>query len=391
MREVVIAIAGRTAIGKFNGVTSNVSAKTLGATVIKGLMKKLDLDPKEIEEVIMGQALMGGAGQNPARQAAIEAGLLETMPSFTINKVCGSGLKAIELAAKTILCGDADIIIAGGQESMDMAPHLLQNSRKGQRLGEWILEDSVIKDGLLDAFNNYSMGITAENVAEKYKISRTEQDEFSYRSQMKVKKADEEGRFKDEIIPMSIAQKKETILFEKDEHPRYDTTIEGLSKLKPSFKKEGTVTAGNSTGINNGAAAVILMSKEKATSMGIKPLAKIVSYASIGLSPQIMGMGPVPAIQKCLKKASWNIKDLNLIEINEAFAVQVIAAIRELQIDSSILNVNGGAIALGHPIGASGARILVTLLHEMIKRDVKRGIASLCIGGGMGIAMAIER
>jgi len=392
MKEVVIVAAGRSAVGRFNGVSASISAKSFGAVVMKGILEKSKIDIKCIDEVIMGQALMGGCGQNPARQAAMEAGLLQTTPAYTINKVCGSGLKAIALGVQAILCGDADVVIAGGQESMDMAPHVLLGSRKGQRLGEWKLEDSLIKDGLLDAFNNYLMGVTAENIAEQYKISRKEQDEFAYQSHMRAKKAIEDGKFQEEIIPLMIVQhKKEAIVFNRDENPRFDTTIEALSKLTPSFKKDGSVTAGNSTSINNGAAAFILMSEEKAKDLGCNILAKIKSFASIGLDPKIMGMGPVGAVQKCLKKANWQVKDVDLWEINEAFAVQVIAAIRELKLNSDIINVNGGAIALGHPIGASGARILTTLLHEMQKREVKRGVATLCVGGGMGVAMAIER
>jgi acetyl-CoA C-acetyltransferase len=392
MKEVVIVSCGRSAIGKFGGVTASTPAKTLGAAVIKSIVAKSKIDVKDIDEVIMGQALMGGCGQNPARQAAIEAGILEKTPAYTINKVCGSGLKAISLACQSIICDDADIIVAGGQESMDMAPHVLHNSRKGQRLGEWVMEDSVIKDGLLDVFNNYLMGVTAENIAEKYKISKEEQDEFAYKSQMKTKKAMEGGRFKEEIIPVTISQgKKGSIIFKEDEHPRFDTTMEGLAKLIPSFKKGGTVTAGNATSINNGAAALLLMSREKALSLGLQPLAKIIGFASVGLDPKVMGLGPIMAVEKCLKKANWQLSDVGLWEINEAFAVQVIAAIKELKLNSEIINVNGGAIALGHPIGASGARIVVTLLHEMIKRDIKKGVATLCVGGGMGVAMAIER
>lgn len=392
MKEVVIVDACRTAVGKLGGMLSDIPAKTLGAAVISALLERTKVQPQHIDEVIMGQVLTGGAGQNPARQAAMEGGLLVQTPAFVVNKVCGSSLKAVEIAAKSIMCGDADIIVAGGQESMDLAPHFLKGSRKGKRLGDWPLQDSALNDGLIDAFNNYLMGVTAENVAEKYKISRQEQDQFAFESQMKVKNAIELEKFREEIIPIVIPQlKKSTIIFDKDEHPRLDTTLEALAKLNAAFKEGGSVTAGNSTGINNGAAAVMLMSEEKASELKLSSLARIVGFASVGVDPKIMGLGPIPAIQKCLKKVKWDIKDLDLIEINEAFAVQVIAAIKELKLNRDIVNVNGGAIALGHPIGASGARILVTLIHEMIKRGVKRGVASLCIGGGMGIAIAVER
>lgn len=391
MEEAVIVAAGRTAVGKFNGAIADVPAKSLGATVIKGLLKRANVDPSLIEEVILGQVLTAGAGQNPARQAAMEAGLPDTTPSLTINKVCGSSLKAIALAASSIRCKDQQIIIAGGQENMDLAPHVLPGSRKGKRMGNWEMIDTMIKDGLCDAFYSYHMGNTAENIATKYSISRQEQDEFAYNSQMKAKKAIESGRFKEEIIPVILQGKKETITFDIDEHPRFDTTKEGLSKLLPSFAKEGTITAGNASGINNGAAGVIVMSASMANTLKIKPLARIVSYASGGVDPQIMGMGPVTASKKCLEKAGWSVSDLDLIEANEAFAAQAIAINRVMGWDPNKVNVNGGAIALGHPIGASGARIFNTLLFEMIKRDVRKGLATLCIGGGMGIAIAIER
>ena len=392
MDEVVIVAAGRTAIGKFNGITRDIPAATLGACLIKELCKSANLTSENIDEVILGQVLTAGAGQNPARQASIESGLSNLIPAFTINKVCGSGLKAIELATHKILSQNADIIIAGGQESMDLAPHVLMDSRKGKRMGDWKLIDSMIKDGLFDAYNHYHMGVTAENLAEKYNISRKQQDEFAYLSQMRAKNAIENNKFKDEIIPISIPQrKKEPIIFDTDEHPRFDTTLESLAKLPCPFKEGGTVTAGNSSGLNNAAAIVIVMSAKKTKELNLKPLAKIVATASVGVDPKYMGIGPIGASQKCLKKANWNVQDLDLIEANEAFAVQAAIINKEMGWDPNIVNVNGGAIALGHPIGASGSRILVTLIYEMIKRDAKKGLATLCIGGGMGIAMAIER
>lgn len=392
MEEVVIVAAGRTAIGKFNGVTKDIAASTMGADLIKELCKRTKLTSENIDEVILGQVLTAGAGQNPARQASIGAGLSYLVPAFTVNKVCGSGLKTIELASHKILSQNADVIIAGGQESMDLSPHVLLGSRQGKRMGDWKLIDSMIKDGLFDAYNHYHMGVTAENLAEKYNISRKEQDEYAYQSQMRAKNAIENNKFKDEIIPISIPQrKKDPIIFDTDEHPRFNTTLESLAKLTCPFKEGGTVTAGNSSGLNNAAAVVIVMSAKKAKELNLKPLAKIVATASVGVDPKYMGIGPMSATQKCLKKANWNIKDLDLLEINEAFAVQAVIINKELGLDPNIVNVNGGAIALGHPIGASGSRILVTLLFEMIKRDVKKGLATLCIGGGMGIAMAVER
>lgn len=392
MKEVVIVAAGRTAIGAFGGAIANVPASELGAAVIRGLLKRANLKPENIDEVIMGHVLTAGAGQNPARQAAVAAGLPVEIPAMVINKVCGSGLKAVQLAAQAILCGDADIIVAGGQESMDMAPHVLNGSRTGKRMGDWRLADSMIKDGLCDYFNECHMGNTAENVAEKYNISREEQDEFAFNSQQKAKAAMESGKFKDEIIPITVPQrKKEPIIFDLDEHPKPETTLERLAKLKPAFKEDGSVTAGNASGINNGAAGFILADSEKAKQLGLKPMARIVAYASGGVDPKIMGTGPIQATKKCLQKAGWNVEDLNLIEANEAFAAQAIAVNRELGWELNKVNVNGGAIALGHPIGASGARILVTLLFEMIRRDAKKGLATLCIGGGMGTALAIER
>ncbi|MEI6242344.1 MAG: acetyl-CoA C-acetyltransferase [Chlamydiota bacterium] len=392
MEEVVIVAAGRTAIGKFGGALSEIPAPTLGGIVIQALLEKYSISPAMVDEVILGEALTAGVGQNPARQAAMYAKIPEVVPSFTVNKVCGSGLKSILLAANAIRLGDADIIVAGGEENMDLSPHLLLHSRKGKRLGNWELADSVIHDGLLDAFNLYQMGVTAENLAEKYKISRELQDAYAFESQMRTKAAIQKNLFAEEIIPVFIPQKKkEPIRFDQDEHPRPDTTLEGLAKLSPSFKERGTVTAGNSTGINDAAAMLIVMSARKAKELGLKPLARIVVGASVGVDPKLMGIGPIPAMQKCLLKANWKAQDVDLIEINESFAVQTIIIMNELGLDPKKVNVNGGAISLGHPIGASGTRLVVTLLYEMIRRDVKRGVAHLCIGGGMGIAMAIER
>ncbi len=392
MHDVVIVAAGRTAIGKFLGTLKDIPASTLGSLVIKELLKKTKIDPDIIDEVILGQVLTAGAGQNPARQASINAHLSEGIPAFTINKVCGSGLKSIQLGVNEILLGNADVIIAGGQENMSASAHVLLGSRQGKKMGDWKFVDSMIQDGLFDAYNHYHMGITAENVAERYKISRKEQDAFAYESQMRAKRAIEKGKFKDEIIPIKVEQrKKDPIIFDQDEYPRFDTTLEGLAKLPSAFKDNGTVTAGNSSGLNDAAAMVIIMNFKKAKKLGLKPMAKIKAITSVGVDPKVMGIAPIWAIEKCLKKANWKIKNLDLIEINEAFAAPSIAINKELELDPSKVNVNGGAIALGHPIGASGARILITLLYEMIKKDAKRGLASLCIGGGMGIAMAIER
>lgn len=390
--RIAIVAAGRTAIGSFNGALATTPASMLGATVIKALLTKIKLDPKLVDEVIMGQVITGGAGQNPARQALIYAGLSETTTAFCVNKVCGSGLKAIQLAAQAIWLGDANVVIAGGQENMSLGPHVLANSRKGKKLGDWVLQDSAVEDGLMDIFNHYHMGITAENIATQFKITREDQDKFAFESQQKCAKAMQSGRFKDEIIPVSITvPKKDPIIFDQDEFPKPTTTLEALAKLKPAFKADGTVTAGNATGMNDGAAAVILMLESKAKELNLKPLAYIKAYASAGVDPKIMGTGPIPATQKCLKKAGWEVKNLDLIEANEAFAVQAIEVNRALDFDTNKVNVNGGATALGHPIGASGARILVTLIHEMLKRDAKKGLATLCIGGGMGTALAIER
>ena len=391
MSEVVIVAAARTAVGKFGGTIAKISAAELGAHVIKGLVAKTGIDPALISEVLMGQVLTAGVGQNAARQAVIKAGLPDMVPAMTINKVCGSGLKATHLAAQAILCGDADIVIAGGQENMSASPHVLNNSRDGFRMGDAKLVDTMIVDGLWDVYNQYHMGITAENVAKKFNVSRAEQDEFAMASQNKAEAAQKVGKFKDEILPLEIASKKGSIVFDSDEYIKAGTTLESLSGLRPAFNKEGTVTAGNASGLNDGAAAVMMMSAQKAQQLGLKPLAKIKAYASAGLDPTIMGMGPVPASQRCLQKAGWTHKDLDLMEINEAFAAQAIAVNKEMGWDTSKINVNGGAIAIGHPIGASGCRVLVTLIHEMIRRDAKRGLASLCIGGGMGVALAIER
>jgi acetyl-CoA C-acetyltransferase len=391
MNEVVIVAAGRTAVGKFGGTLAKVAAADLGAHVIKHLLAKTGIAPEQISEVILGQVLTAGVGQNPARQAVIKAGLPDMVPGMTINKVCGSGLKATHLAAQAILAGDAEIVIAGGQENMSASPHVLNGSRDGFRMGDAKLVDTMIVDGLWDAYNQYHMGITAENVAKKYGVSRQEQDEFATASQNKAEAAQKAGKFKDEIIPLEIPSKKGAIVFDSDEFIKPGVTVESLAGLRPAFDKAGTVTAGNASGLNDGAAAVIMMSAKKADQLGLKPLARIKAYSSAGVDPTIMGMGPVPASQLCLKKAGWSHSDLDLMEINEAFAAQAIGVNKEMGWDTSKINVNGGAIAIGHPIGASGCRILVTLLHEMIRRDAKRGLASLCIGGGMGVALAVER
>lgn len=391
MNEVVIVAATRTPVGKFGGTLAKIAASDLGAHVIKHLIEKTGLDGHLINEVILGQVLTAGVGQNAARQAVIKSGLPDRVPGITINKVCGSGLKATHLAAQAIRCGDADIIIAGGQESMSSSPHVLNNSRDGFRMGDAKLVDTMIVDGLWDVYNQYHMGITAENVAKKFNISRTEQDEFALASQNKAEAAQKAGKFKDEISPVEIVSKKGNTLFDSDEYIKHGSTMDALTSLRPAFSKEGSVTAGNASGLNDGAAVVMLMSAQKASELGLKPLAKIRAYSSAGLDPSIMGMGPVSASQLCLKKAGWTHNDLDLMEINEAFAAQAIAVNKEMGWDTNKINVNGGAIAIGHPIGASGCRILVTLLHEMIRRDAQRGLASLCIGGGMGVALAIER
>ncbi|MEE9680386.1 acetyl-CoA C-acetyltransferase [Pseudomonas moraviensis] len=392
MQDVVIVAATRTAIGSFQGSLANVSAVDLGAAVIRQLLEQTGLDGAQVDEVIMGQVLTAGAGQNPARQAAIKAGLPHAVPAMTLNKVCGSGLKALHLGAQAIRCGDAEVIIAGGQENMSLSNYIMPGARTGLRMGHAQIVDTMISDGLWDAFNDYHMGITAENLVEKYEISREQQDAFAAASQQKAAAAIEAGRFVDEITPILIPQRKgDPVAFKVDEQPRGDTSAESLAKLRPAFKKDGSVTAGNASSLNDGAAAVILMSAEKAKSLGLPVLAKIAAYANAGVDPAIMGIGPVSATRRCLDKAGWNIDQLDLIEANEAFAAQSLAVARDLQWDLDKVNVNGGAIALGHPIGASGCRVLVTLLHEMLKRDAKKGLATLCIGGGQGVALALER
>ncbi|WP_448723702.1 acetyl-CoA C-acetyltransferase [Pseudomonas farris] len=392
MQEVVIVAATRTAIGSFQGALANVSAVDLGAAVIRQLLAQTGLDPAQVDEVIMGQVLTAGAGQNPARQAAIKAGLPFAVPAMTLNKVCGSGLKALHLAAQAIRCGDAEVIIAGGQENMSLANYVMPGARTGLRMGHAQIVDTMISDGLWDAFNDYHMGITAENLAEKYSLTREQQDAFAAASQQKAVAAIEAGRFADEITPILIPQRKgDPLSFATDEQPRAGTTADSLGKLKAAFKKDGSVTAGNASSLNDGAAAVILMSAEKAKALGLPVLAKIAAYANAGVDPAIMGIGPVSATRRCLDKAGWSIDQLDLIEANEAFAAQSLAVAKDLEWDLNKVNVNGGAIALGHPIGASGCRVLVTLLHEMIKRDAKKGLATLCIGGGQGVALAIER
>ena len=390
--DIVIVAAARTAVGKFGGTLAKTAAPELGATVIRALLERSGLAGEQINEVILGQVLTAGSGQNPARQSVVKSGLPLEVPGFTINKVCGSGLKAVMLGAQAIRDGNSEIIIAGGQENMSMAPHVLPNSRDGQRMGDWKLIDTMITDGLWDVYNQYHMGITAENVAKQYGITRDQQDALALASQLKAAAAQEGGRFKDEIVPVSIAQKKgDPLLFSADEFINKKTSAEALAGLRPAFDKAGSVTAGNASGLNDGAAAVMLMTAAKAAALGLKPLGRIASYAAAGLDPKVMGMGPVPAARRALARAGWNAADLDLLEINEAFAAQACAVHKEMGWDMSKVNVNGGAIAIGHPIGASGCRILVTLLYEMQKRDAKRGIASLCIGGGMGVALTIER
>jgi len=392
MKEVVIVSAVRTALGSFGGALRDVSAVDLGALVIKEAVAKAGVKPELVEEVIMGNVIQAGLGQNTARQATIKSGLPQEVSAMTINKVCGSGLRAVSLAAQMIKAGDADVIVAGGMENMSQAPYVLNTARFGQRMGDGKMVDTMINDALWDAFNNYHMGQTAENIATQWGLTREEQDEFSASSQQKAEVAIKSGRFKDEIVPVVIPQRKgEPKVFDTDEFPRFGTTAESLGKLKPAFVKDGTVTAGNASGINDGAAAFVVMSAEKAAELGIKPLAKIVSYGSKGLDPTIMGYGPFHATKKALEVANLTVEDLDLIEANEAFAAQSLAVAKDLNFDMSKVNVNGGAIALGHPVGASGGRILVTLLHEMEKRDAKRGLATLCIGGGMGTAIIVER
>jgi acetyl-CoA C-acetyltransferase len=392
MKEVVIASGVRTAVGKFGGTLLNVPAVDLGAVVIKEALKRANVKPEDVSEVIMGNVLQAGLGQNPARQAEIKAGIPVEVPAMTVNMVCGSGLRAVTLAAQAVMLGDADIVVAGGMENMSRAPYILNDARFGYRMNNGQLVDEMVYDGLTDVFNQYHMGITAENLAEKYGISREEQDEFAYRSQKLAAEAISSGKFEDEIVPVTIPQKKgDPIEFKIDEHVRANTTIEALAKLKPAFKKDGTVTAGNASGINDAAAAVVVMSKEKADELGIKPLATIKSFGYAGVDPSIMGIGPVYATRKALEKANLTVDDLDLIEANEAFAAQSLAVAKELKFNMDRVNVNGGAIAIGHPIGASGCRILVTLLYEMQKRNSHTGLATLCIGGGMGIAMVVER
>ncbi len=392
MRGVAVVQAVRTPVGSFGGALKGVSAVELGALVIREVLERAKVAPEEVDEVILGNVLSGGLGQNPARQAAVKAGLPYAVPALTINKVCGSGLKAVALGSQAILAGDADVVVAGGMENMSVAPYVLDAARWGMRMGNKEAVDTMIKDGLWCAFNDVHMGITAENIAQDFNISREEQDAFALTSQERAIKAIDNGRFKDEIVPVTIPQrKKEPIVFDTDEFPRRGTTLENLAKLRPAFKKDGTVTAGNASGINDGASVVLLMSLKKAEELGLKPMAVIRSYASGGVDPRIMGTGPIPASKKALGKARLTVGDLDLIEANEAFAAQAISVAQELEFDMEKVNVNGGAIALGHPIGASGNRIFVTLLHEMIKRDSRYGLATLCIGGGQGVALIVER
>ncbi|WP_315810056.1 acetyl-CoA C-acetyltransferase [Pseudomonas sp. C9-3] len=392
MQDVVIVAATRTAIGAFQGSLANIPAHELGSLVIRSLLERSGVNPDQIDEVILGQVLTAGAGQNPARQASIGAGLPVEVPAMTINKLCGSGLKSLFLGVQAIRCGDADVVIAGGQESMSLAPYVLPKARTGLRMGHAELQDTLLRDGLIDAFNDYHMGITAENLAEKFGISREAQDAFAAQSQLKAASAIEAGRFKDEITPVLIPQRKgDPLSFATDEQPRAGTTAESLAKLKPAFKKDGTVTAGNASTLNDGAAAVLLMSAERARSLNLPVLARIQAYASSGVDPSIMGIAPVTATRRCLEKAGWSLDEVELIEANEAFAAQALSVGKELGWNAEKVNVNGGAVALGHPIGASGARVLVTLLHEMLRRDAKKGLATLCIGGGQGVAMALVK
>lgn len=392
MKDVVIVAAGRSAIGAFKGTLSSIPAVEIGASVIKGLLEKHSIDPSQIDEVILGQVLTAGCGQNPARQSAIKAGLSNQVEAMTINKVCGSGLKAVQLAAQAIRCGDAQMIIAGGQENMSQSAHVLPQSRSGKTMGDWSLQDTMIVDGLWDAFNDYHMGITAENIVDQYEIARQEQDQFAAASQNKAQTAIQDNKFSDEILPISIPQRRaDPISFDKDEQPRFVCTEEALAKLRPAFKKEGTVTAGNSSTINDGAAVVIVCSREKAEQLNLPILATIKAASASGVDPSIMGTGPISAVEKTLEKSQWSIDELDLVEANEAFAAQAISVNKGLGWDTQKVNVNGGAISLGHPIGASGCRILVSLLHEMKRRDAKKGLATLCIGGGMGIALTVER
>jgi acetyl-CoA C-acetyltransferase len=390
--HIVIVAAGRTAVGGFGGSLSSIPATELGATVVRALLARTGIAPDQVDEVIVGQVLTAGVGQNPARQTTLLAGLPHKVPAITINKVCGSGLKAVHLAMQAISCGDAEIVVAGGQENMSQSSHLLPRSREGQRMGDWSLKDSMIVDGLWDAFNNCHMGVTAENIAKKYAISREAQDRFAAESQQKAEAAIKAGRFVDEIVPVPIPQRKgNPILFDRDEFPRAGTTADSLAKLRPAFDTEGSVTAGNASGINDGAAMVIVMSASKAAALGLRPMARLVAFASAGVDPAIMGTGPIPASTRCLDRAGWTPADLDLIEANEAFAAQALSVNQEMGWDHDKVNVNGGAISIGHPIGASGARVLVTLLYEMVRRDAKKGLATLCIGGGQGVALAVAR
>jgi acetyl-CoA C-acetyltransferase len=392
MDDIVIVAAARTAVGKFGGTLGGTPATELGAVVVKALLERSGVDPQAVGEVILGQVLAAGCGQNPARQALLAAGLPKETPALTINAVCGSGLKAVMLAAQAVACGDSEIVIAGGQESMTLSPHVLMGSRQGQRMGDWKLMDSMIVDGLWDVYNRYHMGVTAENVAKAHGITREQQDALALASQQKAAAAQEAGRFRDEIVPVTLPQKRgDPIVFAADEFINRKTSAEGLAGLKPAFDKAGTVTAGNASGLNDGAAAVMVMNGRKAASLGLQPLARIASFGTSGLDPATMGMGPVPASRKALERAGWAVGDVDLFELNEAFAAQACAVNQALQVDPARVNVNGGAIAIGHPIGASGCRVLVTLLHEMRRRDVRKGLAALCIGGGMGVALAVER
>lgn len=391
MKNVVIASAVRTPIGKYGGALKDVPAAELGTIVIKEALNRAGVKPEQVDEVIMGNVLQAGQGQNTARQAMVQAGLPVEVPAFTLNKVCGSGLRAVSLAAQIIKVGDADVVVVGGMENMSATPYTMNCARWGQRMGDTKVTDTMIKDGLWDAFNNYHMGITAENIAEQWNITKEEQDAFALRSQNLAEKAIKEGKFKDEIVPVVIKTRKGEVVFDTDEFPKFGTTAESLSKLKPAFKKDGTVTAGSASGINDGAAALVIMSEEKAKELGVKPMAKILSYGSKGVDPSIMGYGPVGATRVALEKSGLSIEDIDLIEANEAFAAQSLAVGKDLNFDMDKVNVNGGAIALGHPIGCSGARILITLLYEMQKRDAKKGLATLCIGGGMGTSVIVER
>ena len=391
-QEIVIVAAKRTALGSFGGSLSSIPAHKLGAEVIASLLQKTGVNKDQIDEVILGQVLTAGSGQNPARQAAIEAGLPYETPAMTINKVCGSGLKAVQLAFQAVACDDAEIVIAGGQENMSLSGHVLPKSREGKKMGSWGMVDTMVVDGLWCAFNDYHMGVTAENIASKFDYSREAQDQFALESQQKTEAAQKSDLFRDEITPVNIPQRRgEDIIFDTDEFPRHGTSDDSLTKLRPAFTKDGTVTAGNASGINDGAAAVMVMSASKAKELGIKPMARIVSYSSAGVDPRIMGTGPIPASSKCLEKAGWQVSELDRVEANEAFAAQAMSVNDSLGWDKAKVNMTGGAIALGHPIGASGARILVTLLHGMERDKVDKGLATLCIGGGMGVAMALER